>query len=124
MTEVPTIVHQRLRAARPTPEVLGQTHPDADVLAAFAEQALPAPERDDVLQHLAMCGDCRDVVALAFPEIELAIPPLATPPMEEETQGVRAAEPRENRVLWARLNWGYLRWATLAAGIAVAVFVV
>ena len=121
MPEVPRIVHHRLRTA--APETPGQTHPEADVLTAFAEQALPAPERDGVLQHLALCADCRDVVALALPEVHAAIPP-----MEEETA---VAVPRavigrtERRFSWASpSSWAHLRWATLAAGIAVAVFVV
>jgi hypothetical protein len=40
-------------------------HPDADQLAAFAEQALPANEREQTLAHLAVCGDCRQIVFLA-----------------------------------------------------------
>src|SRR5271166_2633658 len=121
MTEVPKIVHHRLRAATPAPEMLEQMHPDADLLTAFAEQALAAPDREGVLLHLALCGDCRDVVALALPEIDSA-----TPPMEENERVVErtAAGYKENKFSWARFNWGYLRWATLAAGIAVAVFVV
>lgn len=41
-------------------------HPDADQLSAFAEQALPAHEREEVLLHLAVCGDCRETVAMAL----------------------------------------------------------
>jgi Carboxypeptidase regulatory-like domain/Putative zinc-finger len=44
-------------------------HPDADQLSAFIEQALPAHERDGVLAHLAVCSECRAVVALALPEV-------------------------------------------------------
>jgi hypothetical protein len=40
-------------------------HPDAECLSAFAEQALGERERGQVLKHLAMCGRCRQVVALA-----------------------------------------------------------
>lgn len=65
MAEVPKIVGKRLRAARP---VTG--HPDADVLTAFAERTLRASERDFVLEHLARCDDCREVVALALPAVE------------------------------------------------------
>jgi hypothetical protein len=49
-------------------------HPDADQLSAFIEQALPAHERDSVLAHLAVCVDCRAVVALALPEEPAALP--------------------------------------------------
>ena len=40
-------------------------HPDADSLNAFAEQALAATERKQVLAHLAGCSRCRQVVFLA-----------------------------------------------------------
>lgn len=46
------------------------THPDADQLSAFMEQALPAHEREDVLAHLAVCRDCRETVAMALPPAE------------------------------------------------------
>jgi hypothetical protein len=39
-------------------------HPDANVLAAFAEKRLLAHEREELLAHLAECADCREVVAL------------------------------------------------------------
>ena len=40
-------------------------HPDADQLTAFAEHALPAPERDQTLAHLSACADCRRLIYLA-----------------------------------------------------------
>ncbi|MGO9316317.1 MAG: zf-HC2 domain-containing protein [Terracidiphilus sp.] len=40
-------------------------HPDAESLNAFAEQALSAPEREQVLAHLAGCSRCRQVIFLA-----------------------------------------------------------
>ena len=40
-------------------------HPDAESLSAFSEQALGKRERAEVLAHLAVCGRCRQVVALA-----------------------------------------------------------
>jgi len=40
-------------------------HPGAETLSAFTEQALSAKERGEVLAHLAVCGRCRQVVALA-----------------------------------------------------------
>jgi len=42
-----------------------EIHPDAEVLSAFAEQVLGERERGEVLEHLAGCGRCRQVVALA-----------------------------------------------------------
>jgi hypothetical protein len=40
-------------------------HPDADLLSAFAEHALPAHEHQQTLAHLAICPDCRALVYLA-----------------------------------------------------------
>lgn len=40
-------------------------HPDADRLSAFADNALPAHERQETLAHLAQCAGCRSVVYLA-----------------------------------------------------------
>lgn len=65
MTELPKSVHDRLAAAQATGAAV---HPDSDLLAAFAEGALLRDERERVLTHLAVCPDCRTVVALAQPE--------------------------------------------------------
>ena len=59
MTDLPKIVRERMRST-----VAGD-HPDPDLLTAFAEQALPERERTPLLDHLARCGDCRDILALA-----------------------------------------------------------
>jgi hypothetical protein len=111
MTEVPKIVYDRLRAALPE-----QAHPEADLLTAFAEQALSAAEREGVLQHLALCEDCRDVVALSLPAADI------TPPQTADENGVRTtvsqAGSRAPRKL--SLAWPTLRWAALAAGAVVA----
>ena len=47
------------------PKTQHEIHPDAERLSAFAEQALGERERGEVLEHLAVCGRCRQVVALA-----------------------------------------------------------
>jgi hypothetical protein len=115
MTEVPKIVNDRLRAAVPE-----QAHPDADLLAAFAEQALSTTERDGVLQHLALCGDCREVVALALPAADLA--PLQTAPQTADEDSVRTTVSQAGSRASRKLSfaWPTLRWAALAAGVAVA----
>lgn len=59
MDKLPQIVRQRLAALPP-----GE-HPDADVLAAFSERTLAAREREPMLAHLAVCADCREIVALS-----------------------------------------------------------
>jgi hypothetical protein len=48
-------------------------HPDAESLNAFAEQALAEKERSQVLAHLAVCGRCRQVIALAREAADTAI---------------------------------------------------
>ncbi|HUK88666.1 MAG TPA: zf-HC2 domain-containing protein [Terriglobales bacterium] len=93
MAELPKIVRQRLRAGG------GEVHPDADLLTAFAEKALGERERAQVLEHLAACAACREVVALALPQ--------------EEGEQARAA-PQGMR------GW-VLRWQTAAALATVAV---
>jgi len=40
-------------------------HPNADILSAFAENALPAHERAQTLAHLSGCAPCREIVFLA-----------------------------------------------------------
>jgi hypothetical protein len=93
MQNVPKIVRERLRAATPAVD-----HPDADVLTAFAERSLPKREQGVVLEHLARCGDCRDIVALALP---------ATEPVEAVL----------NRSSSGWLTWPALRWAFVAVGV-------
>ena len=122
MTEVPKIVYDRLRAARqeravPDPGAPERAHPDADLLAAFAEQALSATERDGVLEHLALCGDCREAIALALPPADMVAAPIAT-----ETEAVRATPipAKSERNFLPAFAWPSLRWAALAAGVAVA----
>src|SRR6202521_2634710 len=111
MTEVPKIVQDRLRS--PLPE---QAHPSADLLTAFAEQALSAAEREGVLQHLALCEDCRDVVALSLPAADI------TPPQTADENGVRTTVSQAGSHAPRKLSlaWPTLRWAALAAGAVVA----
>lgn len=63
MTELSNLVRQRL-ASGEEPRV----HPDPDTLTAFLEQLLPLPERNQVLEHIAVCSQCREVMALSLPE--------------------------------------------------------
>ena len=96
MQDVPKIVRERLRAATPV-----ANHPGADVLTAFAEQSLPDLERAIVLEHLARCDDCRDVLALALPASE-AVQTVITPV-------------RGGWLTWPALRWGFVA----AAGVAI-----
>lgn len=68
MPELSTLLRQRLRATEDrTPQ-----HPDPDTLNAYVEELLPSPEREQTLQHLSRCSECRDVVALIMPETAIA----------------------------------------------------
>src|SRR6266851_1689197 len=94
MEQLPKIVQRHLQGtAKPG------VHPDPDLLAAFAEKSLNDRERSQVLQHLADCADCRDVVSLAMPEIESTLAP-----------GAESSR-------W--LSWPVLRWGALAACVVV-----
>ncbi len=42
-------------------------HPDADQLNAFVEHTLPAHQQQQTLAHLAICPECRQIVALSLP---------------------------------------------------------
>lgn len=95
MQNIPQVVRERLKAGS-----VNSGHPDADVLTAFSEQSLSARQRGEVLEHLAKCGDCREIVALALP------------PVEQLQDGVAHI-----RLAW--LSWPVFRWASVAAGIAI-----
>ena len=95
MEKVPQIVSERLKAAAPPVE-----HPDAELITAFSERSLPPAERNTVLEHLACCGDCREIVALALP---------ASEPDQQ------IAHPAHEHGGW--LTWPVLRWGLIAAGL-------
>ena len=92
-------------------------HPDTDVLNAFAEQALPAAEREQILQHLAICEECRTVVVLALPPVEAVVAAVATEP----ASAAQSSMSRAGKQSWAGLlGWRNVSWAALAAGFIVA----
>ena len=113
MAELPKIALERLRAknrppiATDGPPASGDaTHPDANLLAAFAERTLSERERIEVLTHLTECRDCRDIAALIVPAGEMAEPASVTP--------VQRWNP-----------WRFIRWSTVAAALgAVTIAVV
>jgi len=121
MTEVPKIVYDRLRAALPEHALPLRTgpelaHPDANLLTAFAEQTLSSTEREGMLAHLALCGDCRDVIALALPAADIVAAPM---PAEGEAVRTVPTKTERNWLTATKFAWPSLRWAALAAGIAV-----
>ena len=83
-------------------------HPDAESLSAFAEQALGARERGQVLKHLAVCGRCRQVVALA----QGAGLDAEARPAAEEREAIQPSA-------WWR-TWRFV-WVPAAVAIAFAV---
>jgi hypothetical protein len=100
MQDVPKIVLKRLQETSAP-----GTHPDADLLTAFAEQSLAEPERVRVMDHLSRCSDCREVLALALPAMELVA--VAASAADASTT------PARNR--W--FAWPVLRWGVAVAGI-------
>src|SRR5580704_10334145 len=106
MHDVPQFVLKRLQEKQPAAD----SHPDADLLTAFAEQSLAGDERAGVMEHLARCGDCRDVLAIALPATERETErarKIVAPPIPVSSAGIG----------W--LRWPTLRWGALAAGILV-----
>jgi hypothetical protein len=97
MKGVPNVARRRLQVANEASASANQFHPDATLLAAFAEQSLAGRERVAVFDHLAQCADCRDVVFLAAPQIDA---PQARSKISAPTG-------------WLRLP--ILRWGVLAA---------
>ena len=100
MNTLPKFVQSRLQRVTPG---AAESHPDADLLAAFAERSISGRERDHVVGHLARCGDCREALALAFPiEIESPIRAIST-----------------HWLSWPVLRASLPRWGLVAAGVLV-----
>jgi photosynthesis system II assembly factor YCF48-like protein/putative zinc finger protein len=95
MQDVPKIVLKRLQET-----MSAEAHPDADLLTGFAEQSLGESERTRVMEHLARCSDCREVVAVALPASEVVAVKTSTNP---------------TRAGW--LSLPVLRWSVAIAGV-------
>jgi Putative zinc-finger len=93
MQDIPQIVLNRLQAAAE------ETHPDADLLTAFAEHSLAQPERAFVMQHLARCSGCRQIISFAL--------------CGDEAGAGGAAVPAHTN--W--LAWPVLRWVSATAAV-------
>jgi Photosynthesis system II assembly factor YCF48 len=93
--DVPKFVLKRLQE---TPDK--EPHPDADLLTAFAEQSLVESERARVIEHLSLCSECREVVALTLPASDDAMVSTSTRPTHSVWPG-----------------WTVLRWGIVTAGI-------
>jgi hypothetical protein len=95
--------HNPLRQALSQSQKAG-AHPDPDLLTAFAEGALIASEGEDMLAHLAVCAECREVLSIAS----------AASPEPAVEAGLHVL-PRPTH---APLR-SWLPWVAVAAGIAV-----
>ncbi len=104
MSEFPKLARERLAAQQ---EAAPAMHPDADLLAAFAEQSLSGAEREQVLAHLATCSQCREVVALAFPASD---------------ESAFTATAVEKSRAWH--EWWVFRWGGLISALAVVLVAV
>ena len=100
MDRFSNILKQRLEATQS-----GHTaHPSTDTLVAFVERGLAGSQRETVLAHLSVCPECREAVVLASPEAA--------------TANAHAAA----QTLSSALHFpAAMRWASLAAALAVAV---
>lgn len=58
---------------------MNHEHPDANLLAAFTENRLRGREREDLLAHLAECGECRQIIAFSSEPTLLARPRSISP---------------------------------------------
>jgi hypothetical protein len=77
------------------------SHPDPDLLTAFAEHALTPREKDQILGHLGQCALCRETVALSGSPLVEPVP-----------------EPVRQRAFW---EIPLLRWGALAATAVIVV---
>jgi hypothetical protein len=113
MWGIPKIVMERLKGRTVASQDNRQSaignrpfeHPDANLLTAFLERTLTERERTQVLNHLAECAECREIVALSLPA------------------EAKAAEPAR---LPVRSGWSarpVLRWGALAAVLGAVVVV-
>ena len=98
MADLPKIVMQRLQQKK----VAAGGHPDSNLISAFAENSLPSDARLQVVQHLAQCADCREVVFLVSPDQVATLSAVAT-----------------DQSRW--LSWPVLRWGAAVAAIVVVV---
>jgi Photosynthesis system II assembly factor YCF48/Putative zinc-finger len=102
MTDLPKIAVQRLNAKG----VAVGTHPDPNLISAFAENALPRGSRDRIVQHLAQCVECREVVFLSSPDQVTTLPAVASAPSRWLT--------------WPVLRWGAAVAAVMVVGAAIS----
>lgn len=79
-----------------------EPHLDEDVLTAFAEHALMELERERVMEHLATCMQCREVLSLAVAAMPEAV-------IQEKLHMLPVRPPLRS----------WFPWVAIAAGVAV-----
>jgi hypothetical protein len=77
---IPKSAYDALASQKPAAD-----HPSADLLNGYVEQSLSATEKAGVMQHLAACEDCREVVFLA----QGAVPETSAAPVAQPAPGWR-----------------------------------
>jgi hypothetical protein len=92
-------------------------HPDADEISAFVEQALPTHEREHVLDHLAACAECREIVALSLPEVEEPAPAIPVHMRKPWWSGWLLAWPLGTALAAAACVVLYIHYASVAPNI-------
>jgi hypothetical protein len=98
MPDLPKIAMRRLHAKGTAAEI----HPDPNLITAFVENSLPGDSRAQIVQHLAQCADCREVVFLSSPDQATTLPAAVSAPSR-----------------W--LTWPVLRWGAAVAAVVVVV---
>ena len=93
-------------------------HPDADQIGAFVEQALPEHEREQMLDHLAVCAECRAIVALSLPEVEAPAIELPKPARRRWWAGWAVAWPVAGAVAALAFLIFYTRNAPIAPNVS------
>jgi len=101
MADIPKTVSQRLQA-----RATSLSHPDLNVLGAFAEKSLREEEQDRVLEHLAQCADCREIIFLSNPEAVASTTVVTVPA-------------RSNWLRGSALRWGAVAACSIIVGTAV-----
>jgi hypothetical protein len=80
-------------------------HPAPDVLNAYIEKVLPQSEEQQVLAHLAVCADCREVVFFSQAAVEEVAPAVV--------------QPQARRIAW----WAWALPVAAVLAVASTVFV-
>jgi hypothetical protein len=101
MAEIPKIVAWQMRAAAQP-----QDHPDPNLLSAFAEKSLAKREQVQLLNHLSVCMDCREIVALTT----------LSPVIADTVSTAPANSPWPS---WPALRWGAALACVVVIGAAV-----